>query len=275
MVCGTWTQWKVLEEMDALDNEMFIRTVELRAGEVEEFQILQDGDWSKVFFPPPGPCGPQSVDAIGPGEAHGRNFFIQAPPGPSRRCTIAFSPELRRVHWQLWSAQDSGQGAASSSAPPPTLTSDPVAATAQRAARAEGWGEGSSFDAGRRGGRRRGDYHKPQEGFFLVGSWDSWQGFTQLRPEAKEEPSFKADVRVTGGRQAEFQIVADRDPSKRYTPKKKVHHRVPVTGGRTIGVAGPSDLPSLHWVLQVPKTCKTMHVTWKPQGEGSLLWEFT
>jgi len=268
-VSGTWSKWSKLEEMDATDNDMFVRTVTVRGGEVEEFQILQDGDWSMVHYPPPGPSGLHSADTMGPGEAHGRNFFLQVPSGEDRRCTIAFSPLLKRVNWQLSPVMETG--AASSSAPPPAYEADPVRATAQRAAAMESDGGGtSSLPAS----RRRQTRFVPLEGYFLIGNWDGWKGFTSLTLERKEDAWLKAELPVKSGDQIEFQVVADRDTSKRFTPRRKVQMRVPVTGGKTVGIAGPTDLPSLHWVLQVPKSCKTLRVAWNPEGEKSLRWEF-
>lgn len=115
------------------------------------------------------------------------------------------------------------------------------------------------------------DPSDPPGPFFLVGSWDDWRGFMELRPmpsRSAGDPSCIATVEVNNPPcSVEFQIVQDRDWAQRFYPAE---------GGAKI--LGPSDQHGANWVVPVPQAgddeWTQMDIAFDPRGARSLRWRF-
>jgi len=104
--------------------------------------------------------------------------------------------------------------------------------------------------------------------FFLVGSWNDWRDFAELKPIRGVGPACSCSIRVRKAPGSEeFQILQDRDWARRYFP------------GRMQGsgecILGPANAHGANWQVRVPAGCTRMQVTWDPRGERSLQCDFS
>lgn len=149
---------------------------------------------------------------------------------------VAPTPEPRRLYYYPRSR----------SAPPPLPTS-PDGHVAPRESMRHGQPEPmSSYD--------------PAVSFYLVGTWDDWQHFSEFVPPASGARFFKASIIVEYVAPAakekveEFQIVQDQDWGKRFYP---------ATTGE---IAGPTeDGGDMNWKVVIPYECAVLEVLFDPR----------
>jgi len=100
-----------------------------------------------------------------------------------------------------------------------------------------------------------------KESFSLVGSWDNWSRFTELKPYIDDSVVRSAEVPVTPGGIEEFQILVTQDWNRRFYPM----HR-----GKGAAILGPNNRHGLNWAVPVPATSNLMSVEWDPSGMRSV-----
>jgi hypothetical protein len=102
--------------------------------------------------------------------------------------------------------------------------------------------------------------------FFAVGSWNDWANFEELLPgTGDDESKFSGRIKVprgTGQRREEFQIVYNRDWTKRFHP---------AGGGK---IEGPDNMHAVNWQVLVPLDCVSLRIIWDPRGGRSCEWRF-
>jgi len=102
-----------------------------------------------------------------------------------------------------------------------------------------------------------------EHSYWLMGSWSNWQSFDELRC-GRHGRTYSACIQLNGSAQTiEFQIFANRDWSLCYYPSPKG------------SVLGPWRSPGVHWVVQVPKGCGQLQISWDPSGDRSLQWSLS
>jgi len=106
--------------------------------------------------------------------------------------------------------------------------------------------------------------------YSLVGSWSNWSRFHDLWRDGRVGRTFRAELFVPMGRPIEFQMVCDRDWSRRVFP----------TPEGSIELGTSSDAHGKNWRLQAPPVNPqleddvVMHVEWNPTGRRQLTWTF-
>jgi len=110
---------------------------------------------------------------------------------------------------------------------------------------------------GSRGGSS--ECHGP---FFIIGSWDHWKKFTELRLRPDADATYMACVKITSEiERAEFQIVRSRDWDKRYHPGPH-------------GILGPDSNHGSNFEVDLPEACVGLEIHWDPRGARSVDWKF-
>ncbi|CAE7341887.1 unnamed protein product [Symbiodinium microadriaticum] len=124
--------------------------------------------------------------------------------------------------------------------------------------------------------------------FFLVGSWNDWQDFLELRPRTRprtlaafggqRDAPHGEDVRkdqIHGGRipvqglgSVELQVAQGRDWERRFYPADAS------TNARVLGPSCPPH--GMNWRIPIPSCCWWLRVTWccNAGGAGALSWTF-
>eukprot|EP00931_Biecheleriopsis_adriatica_P074292 TRINITY_DN48386_c0_g1_i1.p1 TRINITY_DN48386_c0_g1~~TRINITY_DN48386_c0_g1_i1.p1 ORF type:complete len:525 (+),score=95.75 TRINITY_DN48386_c0_g1_i1:16-1590(+) len=100
--------------------------------------------------------------------------------------------------------------------------------------------------------------------FHVVGSWADWDDFIELRLVDDKSHLRRACVPVSGGSTVEFQVLLNKDWSRRFFPLSATKH----------GVGGPADQHGANWKVEVPADKTKLLVTWNPVGRRSLVCEF-
>lgn len=101
-IIGSWCDWKEWGEMKRSDGGSICkRTLHVRGGQLEEFQIGIDRDWNRVLYPMSTPTG--EVVTGGPGVAHGINWQVEVPKD-IELCEVSVDTNATpkpRVSWKL------------------------------------------------------------------------------------------------------------------------------------------------------------------------------
>mmetsp|Transcript_27966 Transcript_27966/g.87114 ORF Transcript_27966/g.87114 Transcript_27966/m.87114 type:complete len:160 (-) Transcript_27966:50-529(-) len=107
-----------------------------------------------------------------------------------------------------------------------------------------------------------GDFGGP---FFLVGSWDGFNGLEEMRPTSPEEPLVYARVAMQQAPcVAEFQVLEKRSWQHRFHPAADPDDN---------GVQGPDDGQGLCWEADIPVGCRWLEVAWDPRGFRRVTWK--
>eukprot|EP00929_Paragymnodinium_shiwhaense_P001445 TRINITY_DN101683_c0_g1_i1.p1 TRINITY_DN101683_c0_g1~~TRINITY_DN101683_c0_g1_i1.p1 ORF type:complete len:621 (+),score=56.39 TRINITY_DN101683_c0_g1_i1:91-1953(+) len=107
--------------------------------------------------------------------------------------------------------------------------------------------------------------------YSLVASWSNWTRFHDLWQDGQSGSTYRTELQVPIGRPIEFQIVCDRDWTRRIFP----------TSQGSIQDGSSSEAHGNNWRLQAPpvnpdlEELPVMHVEWKPLSPSrSLTWTF-
>lgn len=89
--------------------------------------------------------------------------------------------------------------------------------------------------------------------YVVVGSWDGWSAFHDLRNDQRGTTKLRTSVRVPAGQSVEFQILRDGDWNQRIFPYN----------GATGSVLGPSpDGHGKNWRLDAPSHQSSLTIEW-------------
>jgi len=91
--------------------------------------------------------------------------------------------------------------------------------------------------------------------FFLIGTWDGWQGLVEFLPAGRFAFHAHIEVRASPGVE-EFQVLQDKDWQQRFCPSKNGEE-----------VIATSRKDSASWKAGIPRRCRWLRVTWQPFGE--------
>ncbi|CAK0836669.1 unnamed protein product [Prorocentrum cordatum] len=96
--------------------------------------------------------------------------------------------------------------------------------------------------------------------YAVVGSWDRWQSFTELRRDGQHATTFTAAVEVPAGEAIEFQLICNGQLNQRMFPSPD--------GSRILGPS--ADAHDKNWRLPAPRRRSLLRCSWDPTGERSL-----
>lgn len=99
-IVGSWDNWRSLTVLTPIRPDHHICQVQIevrRSAGVEEFQILQNRDWAKRFYPSADGCA-----ILGPSDMHGANWRV-AVPAQCKRLKIVWNPRgARSISWKFF-----------------------------------------------------------------------------------------------------------------------------------------------------------------------------
>ncbi|CAE7497845.1 egl-4, partial [Symbiodinium natans] len=144
--------------------------------------------------------------------------------------------------------------------------------------------------AGRPVGRPVDSRNSSTATFFLIGSWNDWQDFVELRPRprSRKEPSVLSLLRgmprgedersdqihcgripIHGAGTVELQVAQGRDWEQRFYPADT---------SSNAQILGPSRPPhGMNWRIHVPDRCRWLSITWtfgSKESRSALSWKF-
>jgi len=220
---GSWDDWESFSELEVEKHGDAVHSARIEVRQppgVEEFQILQDGNWETRFCP-----SADGSEILGPGNMHGLNWRVVVPLTCTWLEVLWGTHESRKVQWRFLDHRGND------------VEKKPSKALQKKNI----------------------DVHSAA--YFLVGSWDGWKDFFELRLGPLDS-TFSTCVLVNNDIE-EFQIVRARDWKQRFYPSPSGE------------ICGPGATWGRNWKAKVPKGSTFLQVNWDPRGEKSLTYRFT
>jgi len=98
-------------------------------------------------------------------------------------------------------------------------------------------------------------------GFFLVGSWDNWQNFTEMRCHSGGKV-YRKQIKVAQPPSVvEFQILQNRSWEQRFYPARGSNR-----------VLGPDRKHGANWQVPLHAGCSNLEITWDLRGQRCVRW---
>lgn len=196
MICGSWTAFTQMEQMEKDEDGWHVATVILGEGRYELFRLCLDGDIAKSIYPVINRASPR-IWIKGPDEGgEGRHWLIdgrdtEVPAGTAYKVRFKYGRKRNIISWEQIVA-----------------------------------GSIDTLSV-------RENAYKHQ--YFVVGTWSSGKP-ALLTPVPEEEGTYECQFRIGTGAQEEFYFLRDKDPEQAiYPANKTLKTGVPVRGPDNLG----------------------------------------